>query len=296
MDLTALADFNLVARHGGFGRAARATGRPKTSLSRHVAALEAELGLRLFERGVREPKLTQEGRLLHERTSALLGEVDEVGANIRSGARSPSGVLRVSAPVLFGQVALGRLFAAFLHHHPEMRIEARAEDRLVDPVEEGYDLIIRVNPAPDATLVGRKFFQDKLVVVAAPEIAPASPGRPARAVTLMHPAPTAWRVVADGGEQLIHHRSILSLSSWHMVRDAIGAGAGAAVLPLSMVRSDVAAGRLNHWGDVVGGEVELWALYPSRRLLRRRVSTFIEFLISNYEKDEGLSLAPDIRP
>ncbi len=72
MDLLALADFNLVARHGGFGRAARASGRPKATLSRRVAELESSLGLRLFERGARELKLTQEGRALHERTGALL--------------------------------------------------------------------------------------------------------------------------------------------------------------------------------------------------------------------------------
>ena len=294
MDLVALADFNLVARHGGFGRAARATGRPKTSLSRRVAALEAELGLRLFERGAREPKLTQEGRLLHERTAALLGEIDEVAATLSSGAQSPRGLLRVSAPVLFGQVAMGRLATAFLHRHPEMRIEAKADDRLVDPVDEGYDLVIRVNPAPDATLVGRRFFRDKLVVVASPKVARASPGHPARAVTLMAAAPTVWRVMADGGERLIEYHPVLSLSSWHMVLDAIYAGAGAAVLPLSLVSADVEAGKLSHWGDVVGGQVELWALYPSRRLLSSRVSAFMDFLISAYANDDGLSLAPAI--
>ena len=80
MDLLALTDFNLVARHGGFGRAARATGRPKATLSRRVAELEAALGLRLLERGVNSLKLTEEGRALHQRTWALLAEVDETVA------------------------------------------------------------------------------------------------------------------------------------------------------------------------------------------------------------------------
>lgn len=77
MDLLALADFNLVARHGGFGKAARAAGRPKATLSRRVAEMEATLGLRLFERGARNLKLTDEGRALHQRTSVLLTELDE---------------------------------------------------------------------------------------------------------------------------------------------------------------------------------------------------------------------------
>ena len=82
MDLIALADFNLVARHGGFGRAARAAGRPKATLSRRVAELEGSLGLRLFERGARMLKLTQEGRALYERTGALLTELDEAATAI----------------------------------------------------------------------------------------------------------------------------------------------------------------------------------------------------------------------
>ena len=113
MDLLAIADFNLVARHGGFGRAARSAGRPKATLSRRVAELEASLGVRLFERGARTLKLTQEGRALHERTGALLTEIDATAAAIASGGERPRGRLRVSAPLLFSQTAMGRLAAGF---------------------------------------------------------------------------------------------------------------------------------------------------------------------------------------
>src|SRR3954469_7169627 len=89
MDHLALADFNLVARHGGFGKAARAAGRPKATLSRRVAELEAALALRLFERGARALKLTEEGRALFERTGALLTEIDETAAAIASGGHTP---------------------------------------------------------------------------------------------------------------------------------------------------------------------------------------------------------------
>src|SRR4051812_35905309 len=99
MDLLALADFNLVARHGGFGRAARASGRPKATLSRRVSELEATLDLRLFERGPRGLKLTQEGRALSERTGALLAELDESAAAIASGNDRVRGRLRISAPL-----------------------------------------------------------------------------------------------------------------------------------------------------------------------------------------------------
>ena len=109
MDLLALADFNLVARHEGFGRAARAAGRPKATLSRRVSELESSLDLRLFERGTRALKLTQEGRALYERTGALLAELDETAAAIASGGEKPRGRLRISAPLLFSQTAMGKL-------------------------------------------------------------------------------------------------------------------------------------------------------------------------------------------
>ena len=98
MDLLALADFNLVARHGGFGRAARAAGRPKATLSRRVTELEAALNLRLFERGPRALKLTEEGRALFERAGQLLKELEETATAIASGGERPRGRLRISAP------------------------------------------------------------------------------------------------------------------------------------------------------------------------------------------------------
>ncbi|HEY0685031.1 MAG TPA: LysR substrate-binding domain-containing protein [Steroidobacter sp.] len=171
MDLLALADFNLVARHGGFGRAARMSDRPKATLSRRVSELENSLGLRLFERGARTLTLTQEGKALYERTAPLLTELEETSAAIASGGNIPRGTLRISAPLLFCQIAMGRLAAEFAVKHPQVRLEVTSEDRPVDMVEEGYDLAIRVNPNPDETLVGRAFLRDRLVVVASPTIA-----------------------------------------------------------------------------------------------------------------------------
>src|SRR3954471_23807754 len=170
MDLLALTDFNLVAKHGGFGKAARATGRPKGTLSRRVADLERSLDLRLLERGGRALKLTEEGRTFHERTGALLTELHETASAIASRAEDPHGRLRVSAPLLFSQLALGKLAAGFARKYPEVRLEVSTEDRPVDMVEEGYDLVIRVNPDPDENLIGRILMRDRLVVVSSPAL------------------------------------------------------------------------------------------------------------------------------
>lgn len=292
MDLLALADFTLVARHGGFGRAARAAGRPKATLSRRVAELEASLDVRLFERGARMVKLTEEGRALFARTGQLLTELDETVAAIASGGETPRGRLRISAPLLFSQTAMGRLAAGFALQYPDVRLEITAEDRPVDMVEEGYDLAIRVNPTPDETLVGRIFLRDRLVVAASPGLALPTDDSAAPAI-VRGPITQdeAWNVITCAGRSRIAVHPMLSLSSLVMVRDAVRMGVGAARLPVSLVGNDLAAGRLVSWGDVEGPQIALWTLYPSRRLLSARVSAFLDFLKAAFPQGAPEELA-----
>lgn len=282
MDLLALTDFNLVARHGGFGRAARAAGRPKATLSRRVAELEGALDVRLFERGARALKLTEEGRALHERTSALLTELDETASAIVSGGARARGPLRISSPLLFSQIAMGKLAAGFGMKHPEIRLEVTTEDRPVDMVEEGYDLVIRVNPTPDERLVGRAFLRDRLVVVASPDLRRPKAGAVPAVVRGANDREAAWELTVKGRRAHLTVEPVLRLSSLVMVRDAVRVGIGVARLPISLVGHDIDAGRLAHWGDVVGTGAALWALYPSRRLLSARVSAFLDFLKAEF--------------
>ena len=292
MDLLALADFTLVARHGGFGRAARAAGRAKATLSRRVADLEASLDVRLFERGTRALKLTEEGRALFARTGQLLTELDETVQAIASGGERPRGRLRISAPLLFSQTAMGKLAAGFALQYPDVRLEITVEDRSVDMVEEGYDLAIRVNPAPDESLVGRIFLRDRLVVVGGPSLAAPVDDMEAPAI-VRGPIDQneAWRVITSSGRSSIAVRPVLSLSSLVMVRDAVRMGVGVAKLPVSLVGPDIAAGRLVHWGDVDGPPIALWTLYPSRRLLSARVSAFLDFLKAAFPQGAPEELA-----
>jgi DNA-binding transcriptional LysR family regulator len=292
MDLLALADFHLVARYGGFGRASRAAGRPKATLSRRVTELEASLDLRLFERGARTLKLTEEGKALYERAGLLLTELEETVATIASGGDKPRGRLRISAPLLFSQTAMGKLAAAFALKYPEVRLEVTTEDRPVDMIEEGYDLVIRVNPDPDESLVGRILMRDRLVVVASPNLSrPKGDRAIATVVRGAGDLSSVWDVNVRNREAKIATNPVLRLSSLIMVRDAVRAGVGAARLPLSLVSHDVAAGRLVRWGDVHGPEIILWTLYPSRRLLSARVSAFLGFLKEAFPSGTPAELA-----
>jgi DNA-binding transcriptional LysR family regulator len=282
MDLNALADFALVASSGGLGKASRASGKSKATLSRRIADLEEQLGVRLIERSARGLKLTDAGAALMSRTQGPMLEVAEAMTATREGLSAPRGLLRVAAPVLFSQLAMGRISAEFCAAFPEVTMEVTSEDRLVDLVEEQYDVVIRINPKPDSSLVGRCFAKDRLIVVAAPGVSMPSPGeiRPVPAIVASTFQPTHWNL--DEGRLVLEPIPKLRLSSFLMIRDAALAGAGAALIPQSIAWSPLSRGELIQWGTLSGVEVELWVLHTSRRLAAPKVRAFVEFMGAQY--------------
>lgn len=282
MNLNALIDFMLVATHSGLGKASRASGVSKATLSRRIADLEEQLGVRLIERSARGLKLTEAGKALMSRTEAPLSEVTEAMTAASEGVSTPRGRLRVAAPILFSQLAMGRIGAEFCAAYPEVLIEVVAEDRMVDLVEEQYDVAIRINPGPDSSLVGRCFAKDRLIVVAAPEIPKPMPGaiRPVPGIVTSTFQPTHWSL--DGGQLVLEPIPKMSFSSLLMVRDAAIAGGGAALIPQSIAWSQLARGKLVQWGTVSGVEPSLWVLHTSRRLAAPKVRAFVDFMCARY--------------
>ena len=197
--------------------------------------------------------------------------------SLRAGSK-PRGRLRISAPLLFSQTAMGKLAAAFALKYPEVRLEVTTEDRAVDMVEEGYDLVIRVNPDPDESLVGRIFLRDRLVVVASPDLARPTGGLAVPAV--MRGASDRRRLGFGGATRKVADRD-RSRSSPVVAHHGPRCGPGgrrrrppSGVAGQSRPRRRQ-AGAL---GRVEGPEIALWTLYPSRRLLSARVSAFLDFL------------------
>jgi DNA-binding transcriptional LysR family regulator len=287
MDLNALADFALVASSGGLGKASRASGKSKATLSRRIADLEEQLDVRLIERSARGLKLTDAGAALMARTQGPMLEVAEAMTATREGLSAPRGLLRVAAPVLFSQLAMGRISAEFCAAFPDVTMEVTSEDRLVDLVEEQFDVVIRINPKPDSSLVGRCFAKDRLIVVAAPGVPMPSAGdvRPVPAIVFSSFQPTNWNL--DEGRLVLEPIPKLRLSSFLMIRDAAIAGAGAALIPQSIASSALSRGELIQWGTISGAEVELWVLHTSRRLAAPKVRAFVEFMC---ERFPGVSL------
>ncbi|MDB6444848.1 MULTISPECIES: LysR family transcriptional regulator [Pseudomonas] len=282
MNLNALLDFFLVATHEGLGKASRASGIPKATLSRRIAELEEQLGVRLIERSARGLKLTEAGQGLMARAEGPLGEVAEAMTAAREGVSTPRGRLRVAAPVLFSQLAMGRIGAQFCRAYPQVEIEVVAEDRKVDLVEEQFDVAIRINPSPDSNLVGRCFARDRLVVVAAPGIPKPMPGdvRVVPGIVTSTFQPTQW--VLDGGQLVLEPNPNMRFSSFLMVRDAAVAGGGAALIPQSIAWNQLARGELVQWGTMVGAEPALWVLHTSRRLAPPKVRAFVDFICARY--------------
>ncbi len=289
MDLLALVAFQQIADNGGIGRASRAGGQPKTTLSRRLRNLEEDLGVRLLERGPKVFRLTEEGIALHRRTRFLLAEIEEAGQAIAGGLSRPRGRLRVSVPRLFADLHMGRIAAGFVVCYPEVDLEVLSDDRIIDPLVEGIDLVVRVNPHLHENLVGRPILREETLLVASASFPRPRPsdGEDALAVVPAVMLPTAadmatWLVEGENGTQAFIPNPILRLSSVLMAWKAVRCGAGVALLPRSVVEADLRAGTLVSWGRLPSREVELWVLHTSRRLRSPKVAAFVDFLCAAF--------------
>ncbi|TKD03509.1 LysR family transcriptional regulator [Polyangium fumosum] len=289
MDLLALVAFHEIVGHGGIGRASRATGQPKTTLSRRLRELEDALGVRLVERGPKTFRLTEEGAMLHRQTGGLLAEIEDVGQALAGGLSRPRGPLRVSVPGLFADLYMGRIAAGFVARYPEIALEVLSENRMIDPLIEGVDLVVRVNPHLDESLVGRIVMREETLLVAPPSLErprrragdEASIGVPAILLPTTAGMPV-WRVEGKNGIEAFTPVPVLRSSSVSMAWQAARNGAGAALLPGSLVDADLLSGRLLCWGRVPERRTEIWVLYTSRRLLSPKVSAFVEHLCAAF--------------
>ena len=217
---------------------------------------------------------------MHVRTVGLLAEVNEIATALTHERGAPRGVLRVSCPLVVGHIAMGRIAAGYARRFADVHLEVTTEDRQVDLIEEGYDVVIRVNPAEDSKLVGRCIHRDTLFV-AAPVgfVRPDDPETPIPTVTGSSALDLKRRTVVDGGvERTMTFKSVLRLPSLLMLRDAVLAGAGAGILPHMLVADALASGELQDWGTLPAPKIEVWALHAGRRLTSGKVSAFLDFL------------------
>jgi len=282
MDLNALREFVAVALHGGFGAASRQAGIPKASLSRRIRQLEDQLGVRLIDRSSHAFRLTPEGELLHKDAAPLIAELAQLPERLHPD-QEPRGPLRVSAPVLLAHSTLGALAAEYRKRYPQVQLEIIGEDHFVDLITEGYDAVIRANPKENADYIGRCFLRERQVLTVSSAAGQLESVTPLPLVSLpQRAAHTELTVLRDGQKIRLATTTVLALSSPHMIRDAVLAGAGAGVLPPSLIRGELQNGLLREIGALAEAEVEIWLLYPSRRHLSSRLRAFSDLLLETF--------------
>lgn len=291
LDLEALADFLAAIDAGGVTAAARQRRQPKQTVSRRLLALEAELGVRLFDRTTRALRLTPEGTLLQERARSLLADVEETRQTLADRSAAVEGVLRISAPVLLGQTVLGRVAAGILAAYPNLRLEIVLSDRRVDLIEEGYDAAIRVGQHDDSSLVSRVFGHADTIVVASPTAVAAlgAPGEPEAlaqkpCILFGESGASARWTLSDGDRSCtVNVTGRLTCTSLKLCLDAAIAGAGFTRIPAFVARPALDAGAilrvLPGW---TSSRAPLRIVYSSKRLMSARLRAFIDEAVAGF--------------
>jgi len=288
--LTSMEAFVRVVDAGSFTAAARRWGRSKAVVSKYVAALEEHLGVPLLRRTTRSLSLTDAGRGYHARCVDLLGELEAVEAGLRSDHVEPRGLLRVTAPPGFMDRYARLMTTAFVERYPEITMDLLLTHRMVDLVEEGIDVALRVTVPRDSSLVARRLGPAPLVAVASPAYlarrgAPRTPGDLRAHACLVD---TNFR---DRGRWRFRGETVevdgpFRVNSPTVVRDLAAAGHGVAVVPAFVAAAHLDDGRLV---EVLAGELAfdwaVYAVYPRRRYLARRVRVFIDHLAAALESD-----------
>ncbi|ACG72889.1 transcriptional regulator, LysR family [Anaeromyxobacter sp. K] len=288
MDLNRIAVFAQVVEAGSFTAAAASLGLRKSSVSRAVAALEADLGIRLLQRTTRRLSLTDAGRAYYERTRDALAGLREASEEAAALGAEPRGTVRVTAPVDLAP-DLARLTDAFLRAHPQVRVEVSLTARYVDLVKEGFDLAIRAGVLADSSLLARKLSDSALALFAAPSYLDAR-GRPRRLADLARHdcllyragAETAvWRLTGRRGEEQVTVHGRAAADEFAFVRGMLLAGAGIALVPTGMVAAPLREGAIERVLPQYvrrGGPVSV--VWPSRRYEPVAVARFRDAIVA----------------
>ncbi len=282
--------FTQTVDHGGFARAARALSIPRSRLSRHVAALEVQLNVRLVNRSTRRFVVTPVGREVYRHAAAMLAEADAALEAVELARAEPRGTLKVACPVALAQSALAPVLPQFLARYPAVRLQLQVSNRRVDVLSEGVDVALRVRAQPSGEdgLVMRVFQQLEEFLVASPAYlaragAVEDPAQLARHETLDYAGEVElrrWDLVGpESAHAEVEHTPRMVCHDFVVLRAAALAGLGIARLPESVVRADLKSAALERvlprWNSPLG---ILHVVFPGRRGLLPAVRAFIDFL------------------
>ncbi len=288
IDLNRIATFVRVVEAGSFTAAARQLGVPPSSVSRAIANLEWELGVRLLHRTTRKLGLTDGGQHFFQRMQTVIAETEEATRAITGLATEPRGLVRITAPPGLGAQQFPVIIAKVIRRHPGLVIELKLTNRVLDMVGEGIDLAVRGGVLEDSSLVARKVAASELGVFASAAYLERR-GRPRRPADLAHhdclvyggrEGKLPWRLTGPRGEQTVSVSGPIICDDMIFLRDAAVAGLGLALLPVEITTAATKSGRLERvlprHGYQGGG---IYLVWPSTRLVPARVLAVREMLI-----------------
>jgi DNA-binding transcriptional LysR family regulator len=280
-----------VVASGSFSEAARRLGVTRSAISKAITQLEQDLGARLLDRTTRRVVPTEAGLAYYERCLAILAQIAETEAQISQLHDEPKGVLKVNGPMSFGTLYLGRAVADFMERYGDLKVELTLTDRMVDPLEEGVDVTVRIGAMVDSSLIARKISSARIVLVASPDYinrhgAPETPQDLVSHHCLHYGHSTTvprWNLTEKGQPVTVPITACLSSNNGDTLRDAAVKGIGIARLPSFIISADLAAGRLVALlADYPPPEVTIHALYAPNRFLAAKTRLFIDFLVERF--------------
>ncbi|MBR0926711.1 LysR family transcriptional regulator [Bradyrhizobium diazoefficiens] len=281
--------FCLVAELKSFATAAQRLRISPAMASKHVMQLEKRLGTRLLNRTSRRVSLSESGALYFEQARQMLDSLDEVEAAVSNATVVPRGTLRLTAPVWMANTIFAGVLADYQARYPEVRLDVDLSGRMVNLVEEGFDLALRATGAPEEALIARPITKVAFHMVGAPAYLDRA-GRPTKLADLagqallhyaLYPG-ESFSFAGEHGTDTVKLNPVLRSGNETLLHMAALEGMGLAFLPKWLVAEDIAAGRLEH---VMPGQVifegKLFAVYPSRKYLSAKVRTFIDFVVAD---------------
>ncbi|MGH6628006.1 MAG: LysR substrate-binding domain-containing protein [Burkholderiaceae bacterium] len=286
--------FVAVVHNGSFVKAAERLDTSKAVVSRLVLELEAQLGTRLLNRTTRRLSLTDSGTDYFERCRQILDDLAEANAAASATAASPVGRLKINAPLTFGNLHLAPLWGEFLKLHPQVELDITLTDRIVDLVEEGFDAAVRISKLQSSSLVARKLASDRVLLCASPTYLRQAPAIERIEDLATHSVMAyswwsggdVWSFEGPHGQAVsvtTHPR--LRANSGDTCRAAALADQGIIYQPAFLVGPDVKAGRLVEiLPQYRGPQLDIQAVYPSRRHLSGKVRAMVDFLVEAFRQ------------
>jgi DNA-binding transcriptional LysR family regulator len=290
--------FAAVVDAGSFVGATQPLEMSKAAVSRHVAELEARLGVRLLHRTTRKLSLTPEGEVFHARCKELLDNVDEAEAEISSRSGEARGLLKVNVPFTFGLLHLAHLWPEFMELHPNVTLDVTLADRVVDLVEEGFDMAVRIARLPSSSLISRRIASTRMVLCASPTYLhqrgqPAHPRELAEhdviAYSLLSTGEN-WEFAGPDGAVSVRVHPRMRTNSGDSCRVAALRHKGVVLQPSFLVGPDLLAGTLMElMPEYRSFELGVYAVYPSRKFVSPKVRLLIDFLVDAFRMQAWLA-------